>query len=257
MGNELPWPDVPVSNKDHTNAAVVIIGAGFSGECYTVCHKNTPDFLILGICTAINLLQKERIRNIIIIEKGGGFGGTWRDNKFPGSCCDVWSHLYSFSFAQSANWSRSYPGQEEIQDYLVDVAHKYELYKYARFNTIVEEASWNDNSMKWETRVKVAGGKDAEYGDTYTINSDFLVSAVGQLNMPKFPSIPGIDTFRGKMMHSARWDWSYDMGGKRVAIIGTGMISLVGGLSLSITDPLYQVPQRHKSFPKSPRLPAI
>ena len=88
--------------------------------------------------------------------------------------------------------------------------------------------------MKWETRVKVAGGKDAEFGATYTITSDFLVSAVGQLNLPKFPNIPGIETFEGKMMHSARWDWSYHMGGKRVAIIGTGMSSAVGGLLFSI-----------------------
>lgn len=116
----MPFPQVPVGNKDHTQAAVVIIGAGVS-----------------GICTAIDLLKRNKCQNFIIVERSGGLGGTWRDNKYPGCCCDgmysftfpsfgylstcklteprqVWSHLYSYSFEQNPDWTREYPGQEEI-----------------------------------------------------------------------------------------------------------------------------------------------
>jgi cation diffusion facilitator CzcD-associated flavoprotein CzcO len=106
------------------------------------------------------------------------------------------------------------------------VAQKYNLFKYIRFNTAVEEAHWDETEKKWKIAVKVLGGKEAECHEKYTITSDFLVSAVGQLNTPKWPEIEGLDTFKGKKMHSSRWDWSYDVKGKRIAIIGNG-ISLV------------------------------
>ena len=76
--------------------------------------------------------------------------------------------------------------------------------------------------MKWKTRVTVSGAKDSEFSPEYTLKSDFLVSGVGQLNSPQYPNIPGLDSFAGKMMHSARWDWSYDLSGKRIAVIGNG-----------------------------------
>jgi hypothetical protein len=95
-----------------------------------------------------------------------------------------------------------------------------------RFHSAVERAEWDGDAVKWKTRVTVAGGKDAEFGGEYTIESDYLVSAVGQLNVPHYPNIPGIDKFGGKLMHSARWDWSYSLEGKRIAIIGTGSFPL-------------------------------
>ena len=137
-------------------------------------------------------------------------------------CCDVWSHLYSYSFEQNPDWTREYPGQEEILRYLTGVAQKYDLFNHIRFNTTVESATWSDKEKKWKTKVTVAVGKDAEFGDEYTISSDFLVSAVGQLNVPKKPDIPGLEDFKGTIMHSARWDWSYQLEGKRIAIIGNG-----------------------------------
>jgi len=102
------------------------------------------------------------------------------------------------------------------------VAEKYKLYKYIRFNTSVEEARWDDEELKWKVDVKVSGDKDSEFNNRYTITSDFLVSAVGQLNQPAYPNIPGMDEFQGKIMHSARWDWSYDLSGKKIAVIGNG-----------------------------------
>lgn len=156
----------------------------------------------------------------------------------------VWSSLYSYSFEQNSNWSREYPGQEEIhvsprcrassslkhtdtsltwQAYLVNIAEKYGLYKHIRFNSTVEEARWDETEMKWRATVRVSGQKDSEFASSYIINSDFLVSAVGQLNLPREPDIPGLKDFQGRMMHSARWDWSYDLTGKRIAIIGNGI----------------------------------
>jgi cation diffusion facilitator CzcD-associated flavoprotein CzcO len=104
----------------------------------------------------------------------------------------------------------------------VGVAEKWGLYRHIRFNSAVSEARWSEKEHKWKTLVKVGGGKEAEYGDEYTIMSDALVSGVGQLNAPYYPDIPGLQSYAGKVMHSARWDWGYDLDGKRVGIIGNG-----------------------------------
>lgn len=85
------------------------------------------------------------------------------------------------------------------------VAHKHELYRYIRFNTAVEKVEWNDITKTWTVAVKVSGGKEAEFGSSYTITSQYLVSAVGQLNVPNYPALDGLERFGGKLMHSARW----------------------------------------------------
>lgn len=107
-------------------------------------------------------------------------------------------------------------------DYLIQVAEKYGLYRHIRFNTTVDEARWDDAAFKWRLRVHVSGDKDSQFLNSYEIKTDFLVSAVGQLNVPHEPEIADLHSFKGKMMHSARWDWSYDFKGKRVAVIGNG-----------------------------------
>jgi hypothetical protein len=96
------------------------------------------------------------------------------------------------------------------------------LYKYIRFNTSVESATWDDSKNRWKVDVTVTGAKDAEFNPAYSINCDFLVSAVGQLNQPRYPDIEGLNDFKGKIMHSARWDWSYSLEDKNVGIIGNG-----------------------------------
>jgi cation diffusion facilitator CzcD-associated flavoprotein CzcO len=102
------------------------------------------------------------------------------------------------------------------------VCHKWGLYSYIRFNTVVEEARWQETSKKWLTNVKVTGGKAAEFGENYTITSGYLVSAVGQLNSPHYPDIPGLEEFKGVVMHSARWNWTKPIAGKTIGIIGNG-----------------------------------
>ncbi|OAG36939.1 hypothetical protein AYO21_08900 [Fonsecaea monophora] len=225
--------------EGYTRASVVIIGAGIS-----------------GICMAIDLLRRTKSRDFVIFEKSSGLGGTWRDNRYPGCCCD--GKLTFYSFEQNPGWTREYAGQEEILDYLLRVAHKYDLYRYIRFNTSVEKTNWDDKSKTWNTTVQVQGGKDAEFGRTYTIKSDFLVSAVGQLNIPRVPNIDGLPEFEGKVMHSARWDWTYDLKGKKVAIIGSGSTSaqitpevakVVESLTVFQRTPNWVVPRMNADIP--------
>ncbi|KAG9245932.1 hypothetical protein BJ878DRAFT_323165 [Calycina marina] len=186
-------------------ADVLIVGAGIS-----------------GMCVAIDMVRKGLGRNFIIVEKGNQVGGTWNDQRYPGCCCDVMSHLYSLSFEPNPNWSHEFSGQEEILEYLVRVAHKYELYRHIRFNTEVSAARWDAPSNTWLTTIKRTGSKDAEFGEEYTMTSDFLVSGVGQLNIPRYPDIEGLSSFKGKTMHTARWDWDYDLTDKKIGIIGNG-----------------------------------
>jgi len=179
---------------------VVIIGAGIS-----------------GMTIGIDMIRLGNGKNFVILEKGHRVGGTWSDNEYPGCCCDVWSHLYSLSFQPNPNWSREYPTQPEIQQYLASVAHKYDLECNIRFNTTVERCSFDPASGFWATVVQQGNGEPEK-----TFYSRFVVSAIGQLNQPKYPNIPGINEFAGKVMHSARWDKSFNFRGKRVAVIGNG-----------------------------------
>jgi cation diffusion facilitator CzcD-associated flavoprotein CzcO len=126
----------------------------------------------------------------------------------------VWSHLYSLSFEPNPHWTRAYPTQPEIQRYLAGVAHKYQLERNIRFGAEVVDCLFDPASGLWSTRT--------QDGSTYT--SRFLVSAVGQLSSPQLPDITGLSKFKGKAMHSARWDKSYDFTGKTVAVIGNGKL---------------------------------
>lgn len=166
--------------------------------------------------------------------------------------------MYSLSYEQNCDWTREYPGQEEILSYLVGVAQKYKIYEHVRFNTSVENAVWNDETKRWHVDVKTAeGSKDAEFSPAYQIKTDFLVSAVGQLNQPKWPEIDGIENFVGKKMHSARWDWSYDLTDKKIAVLGNGMHSppSYGTIARRHHSNINQVARPLRSPPKSPKSP--
>ncbi len=170
---------------------VVIIGAGFA-----------------GICMAIKLLQAG-MNNFVILEKANDVGGTWFANRYPGAACDVPSCAYSFSFEPNPHWSRHFATQPEIEAYIHRCVEKYQLSQYIRCNCAVVSATWCDGN--WEITT--------ETGETLT--SQFVVSAVGQLNIPSVPAIAGAETFSGSAFHSARWDDSIDLTGKRVAVIGS------------------------------------
>ncbi|KAF2094220.1 FAD/NAD(P)-binding domain-containing protein [Rhizodiscina lignyota] len=151
-----------------------------------------------------------------IYEKNSDIGGTWLENRYPGCTCDIPSHSYQFTWARNPNWSRFYSPSEEIWRYFKDVATKFDLEKYVKLNTTVESATWDEEAGLW--RVTLLGHDGKHFEDT----CDILINGSGLLNSWKYPDIPGVDLFKGKMMHSAKWDHSYDLSGKTVAVVGGG-----------------------------------
>ncbi len=176
-----------------TDSRVIIVGAGFAG---------------LG--AAVRLLEAGE-DDFVVLERAGDVGGTWRDNTYPGCRCDVPSHLYSFSFAPNPDWSETYSPQPEIWAYLRDTAARAGVLPHVRWNSPVLDASWDDADSRWV--VTTPGG---------THRAQFLILATGALAEPSVPPLPGLDSFGGAVMHSARWDHSWDPAGRRVAVIGTG-----------------------------------
>ncbi|MBT4695786.1 MAG: NAD(P)/FAD-dependent oxidoreductase, partial [Alphaproteobacteria bacterium] len=166
---------------------------------------------ISGIGMAVNLL-KANISSFLVLEKKQAVGGTWRDNTYPGLCCDVASHFYAFSFELNPNWSKKYPEQSEILDYLEMVTEKYKIRPHIKFNTEVIKAEFDSNESLWNVFIS--------NGSIYKTKT--LVSGLGQLNKPTKPVFDGSDNFKGTSFHSAEWDHSCDLKGKKVGVIGTG-----------------------------------
>ena len=156
-------------------------------------------------------LRQAGFENFEILEKAPGLGGTWYHNRYPGCACDIPSHLYSYSFEVKKDWSRPYAPQPEILQYLEDCADKYDLRRHCRFECKVEGASWNDADAQWT--LKFGSGEESHY--------DVVVSAIGMFNDLNYPDIEGLDSFAGKSFHSARWDWEYELKGKRIGVIGS------------------------------------
>ncbi|MBO0846251.1 MAG: NAD(P)/FAD-dependent oxidoreductase [Nocardioides sp.] len=171
----------------------LIVGAGFA-----------------GLCAAIKLTEDGET-DYLVIDKGHDVGGTWRDNTYPGACCDVPSQLYSFSFARNPEWTSSYSPQWEIQDYLRTVARVYGVRDKIVLSTELEHAEWDDEAQLW--RCRTTSGE---------LTARTLIAGAGGLSEPRLPEIEGIDGFEGALFHSARWDHSVALAGKRVAVIGTG-----------------------------------
>ena len=163
-----------------------------------------------GIAMGVSL--KRAGFDFTIFEKSDGVGGTWRDNTFPGAACDVPSHLYCYSFEPNPWWSRTYATQPEILAYLERCCDRYGVRPHVRTGTAIRRARWEGPGAGWELT--------AESGERF--RADVVVSALGMLNVPKVPEIPGAGRFRGRAFHSARWDHSKSLAGERVASIGTG-----------------------------------
>lgn len=173
---------------------VAIIGSGFAG---------------LGM--AIKLRQEGR-RSFVVLEKEAALGGTWLVNHYPGCACDVQSHLYSFSFEQNPDWSRTFSPQSEIRDYLEHCADKYDVRRAIRFGCEVTRARFDEAAACWELTA----------ADGQQLRARVLVSGMGGLSRPSIPDFPGLSEFRGYRFHSQQWDHEYPLEGKRVAVIGTG-----------------------------------
>lgn len=174
--------------------SVAVIGTGFG-----------------GLAAAVRL-EQAGITDLVLFEKSSDVGGVWRENTYPGAACDVPSHLYSLSFAPKADWSRRFAPQAEIHQYLRDVARDFDVLRRIRFDTEVLAAAFDEAIGRW--RLSLAGGGEHE--------ADVLITATGQLSRPSTPDVPGLDSFRGTMFHSAHWDHGHDVTGERVAVLGTG-----------------------------------
>jgi cation diffusion facilitator CzcD-associated flavoprotein CzcO len=173
---------------------VLVVGAGFA-----------------GIAAASKVLAEDPGADVVIIERAGDVGGTWRDNTYPGCACDVPTSLYSFSFAPSPDWTHTFARQPEIYRYLRGVVDSTGLRKRIVTECELLSAAWNSAASHWV--VKTSKG---------SLTADVLVAATGALSTPKLPDVPGIDRFRGAMFHSATWNHEHDLTGERVAVIGTG-----------------------------------
>lgn len=151
----------------------------------------------------------------VIVEKSDGIGGTWYDNTYPGCRVDNPNHNYSYSFAQRHDWPFHYSNQPVLQDYFRRCAEHFGVTPNIRFETEVVSATWSEEDHVWDVVLRTRAGEE-------TLRVNAVISAVGQLNMPSYPDIEGRETYEGISFHSARWDASVDLTGKRVAVIGTG-----------------------------------
>lgn len=177
---------------------VAVIGAGFG-----------------GIGTGI-ALQRKGIHDFIIIDKWDQVGGTWHANTYPGVAVDIPSVVYSFSYEQRGDWSRLFAPGIELQQYAESMVRKYGLRDKLRLGTSITRAEFDERNSLW--RLATDGGKE--------ITARYCVMAVGGLERPKMPDIPGVHDFGGTLMHTALWDHDVALAGKRVAVIGTGATSL-------------------------------
>jgi len=197
---ELHWDrDVPAAVKQGFH--VLVIGAGMS-----------------GLLAAIQL--EEAGIPYTVIEKNTGVGGTWFENTYPGCRVDIANHFYCYSFEPNHDWSEYFSQRAELQEYFERCASEHGVRKHIRFETEVVSARFDERSCRWEVRVRSQGGAEE------ILTAQALISAVGQLNRPKLPSIRGLESFEGPAFHSARWEHQHSLKGKRVAVIGTGASAL-------------------------------
>ncbi|KAF7557823.1 hypothetical protein G7Z17_g488 [Cylindrodendrum hubeiense] len=170
---------------------------------------------VAGIAMAHALKWKLGFTNFTIYEKHEGLGGTWRVNSYPGCGSDVPIHLYSFSFNLNPNWSQELVDQKEILNYVESTVDKFRLRAHFRFKSEVLSAQWVGDM--WHVTLV-----DNETGETFNKSCNILLSAVGGFSQPRGVNYPGMDQYQGKIFHTAEWDHSFDLEGKRVAVIGNG-----------------------------------
>jgi cation diffusion facilitator CzcD-associated flavoprotein CzcO len=171
---------------------VVIFGAGMAGVLAGIRLKARGD------------------TDFVIYEKGDKVGGTWRENTYPGLSCDTPAHSYAYSFAPNPDWSAYFAPGPEIREYFERMAIEHDVIRHIRFGAEIESCVYHDGH--WQIRTRV--------GQTDT--ADIVVAATGVLHHPKVPDIAGLVDFRGPSFHSARWDHSIPLQGKRVGVVGNG-----------------------------------
>jgi cation diffusion facilitator CzcD-associated flavoprotein CzcO len=210
---------------------VVVIGAGFGGVA------------------AVIELQRNGITDVVLLDRAPQIGGTWFHNTYPGSACDVPSHLYSYSYATRRDWTRLCSPQQEILDYLQGVARDHGVDRVFEPGVEVTACEWDETARRWT--VTAAGER--------TWEADAVIVATGQLHQAQFPRIEGLDDFAGHSFHSAQWDHDYDLSGKRVAVVGTGASAVqfvpeiaprVARLSVFQRTGNWFLPRKNRPYPR-------
>lgn len=213
----------------------LVVGAGFAG---------------IGLTARI--LRYDPTADVVIIDRGGDVGGTWRDNTYPGCACDVPTSLYSFSFAPSASWSHTFARQPEIYAYLRKVATDTGIRHRVITGCELVDAQWDDAQALWHVTTSLGA-----------MTADILVAATGALSTPSIPDVPGYETFRGTTFHSAIWNHDHDLTGERVAVIGTGasavqfvpeIADVADHLSVFQRTPAWVLPRLDRRLPELERL---
>jgi cation diffusion facilitator CzcD-associated flavoprotein CzcO len=213
----------PETKAPVAEVEVAVIGTGFSG-------------LGIGI-----RLKQAGIEDFVLLERADDLGGAWRDNDYPGICCDIPSHVYSFSFELNPMWQRGFAPGAEILDYLRSTATKHGILPHIRYRHEVLDARWDEDARRWRIRTS-GGGFSARY----------IACGAGGLSDPVIPDIPGIERFEGTAFHSARWNHEHDLEGERVAVVGTGASAIqfvpqiqprVGRLHLFQRTPAWVTPR--------------
>ncbi|KAJ5375657.1 hypothetical protein N7517_007663 [Penicillium concentricum] len=201
------------NNLQQNKARVVIVGAGFGGLLF-----------------AVRLLQSGFLRatEILFVDTAGGFGGTWWWNKYPGLACDIESYTY-MPLLEETNYmpSQKYVTGPELREHANRIADQWNLSERALFQTKVNNLAWNDQDRQWTVHITPHSQSPT------AIQSDFVILATGLLNSPKLPKLDGLETYKGKVFHTSRWDYDYTGGSpssptmhglqdKTVGFVGTG-----------------------------------
>ena len=176
---------------------VIIVGAGFGGMGAAISLKR------LGYGAGDS--------DLLILEREDDLGGTWHVNHYPGLAVDIASVTYSYSFEPNPHWQHWFARGAELKQYAEHVADTYDLRRHVRFGVSVEGARWDEDEQHWI--VSTTSG---------THTTRFLMTATGFLSQPRLPDIEGVHDFAGEVIHTAKWDDTASMAGKRVAVIGTG-----------------------------------
>ncbi|PPR03724.1 hypothetical protein CVT24_007372 [Panaeolus cyanescens] len=209
---------------DERLVRIICIGAGASG-------------LIL----AYKLRRSFTNFELVVYEKNEAVGGTWVENTYPGCACDVPAHTYTYSFEPKSDWSSIYASSEEIQQYFEDFSEKYQLQQYIKFNHQVSNATWDDVSGEWKVDAL-----RLDDGQMIQDRCHILVNATGALNAWKWPDIPTLHSFKGPLIHTAKWDNTLDLEGKHVGIIGNG------SSALQLLPAIYPSVRKVTNFVRSP-----
>ncbi len=212
---------------------VVVIGAGMG-----------------GIAAGVKL-RRAGIPTFTIYEASNGVGGTWWDNTYPGAEVDVHSTLYSYSF-KPHGWTRTHARQPELQAYLQETVDQFDLGPHLQLGVAVDSATWDDDRHVWTVTL----------GTGAVVECEVLISAVGFLNVPRYPDWPGLGSFNGPSFHTARWEHEHDLSGRTVAVVGTGSSATqvvpaiqptVGTLYVFQREPGWVLPKGEREFTEAER----